>query len=89
MEASSKNSLAITSQGKMNKVMERLKAEAAALGANGVLLQGTGNEYEGLVNTGTGVATVSGNDAHGSSFGTSAAIMQKAGTGIAIYVTEQ
>lgn len=38
LDASSKNSLAITDQGKMNVALDRLKEEAAKLGANGILL---------------------------------------------------
>lgn len=86
LEASSEGSVAITSRGKVNKVVERLKAEAAALGANGIILQGTRSEYGGSVNTGTANATVSGNSVYGTGFGTSAAIVHKAGTAIAIYV---
>lgn len=89
LDASSKNSLAITSQGKMNKVIERLKTEAAALGANGILLKGTGDQYVGSVNTSSANATAVGNSAYGTGFGTSAAIMQKEGSGLAIYVTQE
>jgi hypothetical protein len=52
IEASSRNSFAIGDQGKVNVVIERLKAEAAQLGANGVLLQMTGSETVGGVVTG-------------------------------------
>ena len=51
LDASSERSFAITDQGKMNKVIERLKAEAAKLGANGILLQGTGTETTSSVVT--------------------------------------
>jgi hypothetical protein len=88
LESSSKASWAITPQGKMDVVIQRLKEEAAKLGANGVLLQGTGNEYGGSVSTGTGTATVSGNTAYGTGFGTSVGIVHKAGAGIAIFVEE-
>lgn len=88
LDASSKNSFAVGSQGKMNKVIERLKAEAAALGANGILLQGTADEYVGSVNTASGSATVVGNRAYGTGVGVSTPIMQKEGSGLAIYVTE-
>lgn len=89
LEASSRNSWAVSSQGKMNKVVDRLKVEAAKLGANGVLLQGAGSEYGGSVSTGYATATASGNSAYATGFGTSAAIFHKAGSGIAIYVTEE
>ena len=89
LEASSRNSVAFSSQGKMNKVVERLKIEAAKLGANGILLTGTGSEYGGSVITASATATSSGNNAYGSGFGTSVAVFHKAGTAIAIFVTEE
>ena len=82
LEASSKNSLAVTQQGKTNKAIERLREEAAQLGANGILLQGSGTEYGGSVNT--GAATATGNTAYGT--GVSFAVMHKAASGMAIFV---
>ncbi|MEX2148808.1 MAG: hypothetical protein WD793_01215 [Steroidobacteraceae bacterium] len=52
IEASSRSSWAITDQGKVDVVIERLKEQAAQLGANGVLLQMTGSESVGGVVTG-------------------------------------
>lgn len=46
LEASSKASWAVTDQGKTDKMIERLKQEAAKLGANGILLTATGNNQE-------------------------------------------
>jgi len=89
LEASSRNSWSFSSQGKMDKVVERLKNEAAKIGANGILLTGTGNEYGGSVNSGFATSTASGNSAYGSGFGTSAPVIHKAGSAIAIYVTEK
>lgn len=40
LNANSSASWAVTNQGKTNKVIERMKQEAADLGANGVLLAG-------------------------------------------------
>lgn len=85
LEASSKNSWAITQQGKMDKAIERLKEEAAQLGANGILIQGSGNEYGAAVNT--GAATVKGNTAYGT--GTSIPVIHKAASGVAIFVFEE
>lgn len=89
IESSSKNSFAFSSQGKMDVVVERLKEEAAKLGANGILLQGTGNEYGGSVSTSYGSATASGGTAYGTGVGTSASVMHKAGNGIAIFVEDE
>jgi hypothetical protein len=82
LDTSSKGSFAITAQGKTNVVMDRLKAEAAKLGANGILLEGVGDQAGGSV--GTGYATASGHSAFG--FGGSATVFHKKGDGLAIYV---
>lgn len=86
MDTSSKGSWAITEQGKMDTVIERLKEEAASLGANGVLLQGIGNQSGGAVMTGFGSATAYGNSAYGYNTGIAVPVNHKAGNGIAIYV---
>jgi hypothetical protein len=82
LDTSSKGSFAITAQGKTNVVMDRLKAEAAKLGANGILLEGVGDQAGGSV--GTGYASASGHSAFG--FGSSATVFHKKGDGLAIYV---
>ena len=82
LDTSSRGSFAITAQGKTNVVMDRLKAEAAKLGANGILLEGVGDQAGGSV--GTGYATASGHSAFG--FGSSATVFHKKGDGLAIYV---
>jgi hypothetical protein len=82
LESNNSASFAFTSQQKMNKVIERLKIEAAALGANGVLFQGAQNQYTGSV--GSANAWASGNSAYG--LGVSSAMYMKVGAGIAIYV---
>jgi hypothetical protein len=65
-----------------------LKGEAASLGANGVLLQGVGDQAAGSVGSGFGTATASGNSALGFGFGSSATVYRKSGSGLAIYVTQ-
>jgi hypothetical protein len=52
LDTSSRGSFAITAQGKTNVVIDRLKAEAAKLGANGILLEGVGDQAGGSVGTG-------------------------------------
>ena len=86
IDASSRGSPAFTDQQKMNKVINRLKQEAAAVGANGVLLSDVGDQAVGSVGTGFGSATVNGNTAVGTGFGVSAGVFQKSGKGLAIYV---
>ncbi|MDH5824963.1 hypothetical protein QFW77_18510 [Luteimonas sp. RD2P54] len=82
LESNNNASFAFTQQQKTNKVMERLKEEAAALGANGILLEGVGNQYAGSV--GVANAWASGGSAFG--IGTSTATYTRVGSGIAIYV---
>ena len=87
IDASSQMSFAFGDQNKMDAVMERLKKEAASLGANGVLLQGTGSQGAGGVSTGVGVGGVSGGGG-GVGVGTGISISSpaKTGRGLAIHV---
>lgn len=84
LEANSSASFAVTKQGKSDKVVERLKAEAAALGANGVLIQGMGTETTATVGTVSGTSYGSGY----TGVGVGAPVTHAAGSAIAIYVTE-
>lgn len=86
LDSSSKGSFAFTSQQKMDAVIERLKEDAAKLGANGILLEGEGNQYAGSFSTGSAVATANGNTAWGVGSGFSGAAYHKAASGLAIYV---
>jgi hypothetical protein len=88
IDASSQMSFAFGDQKKMDAVMERLKKEAASLGANGVLLQGTGSQGAGGVSTGVGVGGVSGGGGGGVGVGTGISISSpaKTGRGLAIHV---
>lgn len=85
----SRSSFSFGHQKKMDAVIERLKKEAAAPGANGVLLQTTGSEYGGGV--GTGVATGVGIGGGGLSIGTGnfTASDNRTGRGLAIYVPDR
>lgn len=86
LEASDLGANGFSAQSRMNKVMNRLKDEAAELGANGILLQGIDTQYTGSVNSGYANATVSGNSAYATGLGYSAAQFSKVGRAIAIYV---
>src|SRR5258708_16856556 len=86
LDTSSKGAFAFSAQGKTNAVIERLKAEAAKLGANGILLEGVGDQAGGSVGTGFASPTATGHSAFGYGFGSSATIFQKKGDGLAIYV---
>jgi len=89
VDASSQGSVAFTQQQKMDKAIQRLKEEAARVGANGILLQGSGSQAVGSVGSGFGTGTASGNTAYGTGLGVSGNILMQAANGIAIYVTQE
>jgi len=87
IDATSRMSGAFGDQKKMDVVMERLRKEAAALGASGVLLQSTSTKGGGV---GTGIGTgigVGGGLSIGTGIFTSSD--NKTGRGLAIYVPAQ
>jgi hypothetical protein len=86
LSASSRGSFSMTAAGKMDKVIERLKMEAAKLGANGILLHGVGDQAGGSVGAGISTETNSPHSPYGLGFGASAFFFQKSGDGVAIYV---
>jgi hypothetical protein len=87
LTASSSGSFEITAAGKMDKVVERLKRQAARLGANGILLHGVGDQAGGSVVAGAGTEWDTGRSPYGLRLSISAVFRQKAGDGVAIYVT--
>jgi hypothetical protein len=89
VQASSQGSFVFGDQRKTNKVIQRLRGEAAKLGANGLVLQEIGIQYAGSVGTGFGSATESRNSAFGSSVGISTGLTARSGKGTAIYVPPQ
>lgn len=89
IEATSQGSLALTSQQNMDKAIERLKKEAAKVGANGILLQGVQTTQSGAIGTGVGSSSYGGGSAVGMSAGGSFGLYSKAVQGIAIYVPPQ
>jgi hypothetical protein len=86
LSASSGSSFALSGAGKIDKVVERLKKEAAKLGANGILLHGVGDQSVGSVGAGISTETNSPHSPYGLGFGASAFFFQKSGEGVAIYV---
>jgi hypothetical protein len=89
LDTSSQGSFAFTAQGKTDAVINRLKAEAARLGANGVLLEGIGDQASGSLGTGGGGASFSGGGAVGGGIGLNIETTRKVGGGVAIYVDSQ
>jgi hypothetical protein len=89
LDSNSKHSFSFTAQGKTNAVIDRLKSEAAKLGANGILLNGVSDQAAGSVSTGFASATASGHTATGFGIGTSGTVFVKSGSGLAIYVESE
>jgi hypothetical protein len=86
LSASSRGSFSMTAAAKMDKVVARLKIEAAKLGANGILLHGVGDQAGGSVGAGISTETNSPHSPYGLGFGASAFFFQKTGDGVAIFV---
>lgn len=86
LDSTSNHSFTITAQGKTDKVIWRLKKQAASLGANGVLLQGMGDQAMGSTGVGLGSASSQGNTATAVGFGSSVTVFAKHANGLAIYV---
>ncbi|HWM67649.1 MAG TPA: hypothetical protein VNO35_13770 [Steroidobacteraceae bacterium] len=86
LDTSSQGSFSFTAQSKTDAVLKRLKAEAAKLGANGVLLEGIGDQPSGSIGTGGGRESYSGSGSVGGGIGLNAGLTKKVGGGIAIYV---
>jgi hypothetical protein len=86
LSASSRWSYSMTAEGKIDKVIARLKREAAKLGANGILLHGVGDQAGGSIGAGISTETNSPRSPYGLGFGASAFFFQKSGDGVAIYV---
>lgn len=82
LSADARNAFA-SQQNLTDNTIERLKKEAAKLGANGILLSEVGSVQQGS----TGVAIV--NAGSPVVVGSSNSVMGKEGQGMAIYVTEE
>jgi len=86
IETSSQGTFAFGAQAKTDAVIYRLKVEAAKLGANGLLLEGMGDQPSGSVGTGGGSTSFSGSSAVGAGIGLNVGLTRKVGGGLAIYV---
>ena len=74
-------------QNKIDSVLRKLREEAASLGANGVLFQGTADGYgSGGVSVGAGGGRVGGSGFSGVGVGVNVSPRQKHAAGIAIHV---
>jgi hypothetical protein len=86
LDASSKSAFGPGGQKSVDKVVERLKAEAAKLGANGIILEGFSDAETGSIGTGVGSESYSRSSAVGVGVGGSLGIFKKTGHADAIYV---
>jgi hypothetical protein len=86
LQTSSQGSFSFTAQSKTDSVIKRLKEEAAKLGANGVLLEGIGDEASCSVGTGGGSTSYSRGSSVGGGVGIGVGLTKKVGGGTAIYV---
>jgi hypothetical protein len=86
LDTSSQGTFSFTAQRKTDAVLRRLQAEAAKLGANGVLLEGIADQASGSIGTGGGSESYSRGGSVGGGLGLNAGLSRKVGGGIAIYV---
>ena len=86
LDASSKTAFGPGGQRSIDKVIERLKIEAAKPGANGVILEGFSDTETGSLGTGVGSNSYGSHSAVGVGVGGSLGIYKKTGHGDAIYV---
>ncbi|EKE87068.1 hypothetical protein [Idiomarina xiamenensis] len=86
IEASSDSSFSFSDQSKLEAAVKRLKEEAAKVGANGILLQGTDEKRGDSVYVGAGTGGFSGNLGLGVNIGKAFAGSDKVARGLAIYV---
>ncbi|HWJ34409.1 MAG TPA: hypothetical protein VNR70_04040 [Steroidobacteraceae bacterium] len=84
--ASSRSVFNAGGQRTTDKVVERLKAEAARLGANGLILEGFDQTQTGSIGSGVGTDSYSAHSSVGVGVGGSVGIFKTSGKGRAIYV---
>src|SRR5882724_12327346 len=86
LNASANSMFGTGGQGTVDKVIQRLKEQAAKLGANGIILEGMSDRQTGSLGGGSGSSSYSGNSAVGVGVGGSLGIFKKTGQGRAIFV---
>src|SRR3981081_3886501 len=86
LNASASSMFGTGGQGCVEKGVQRLKEQAAKLGANGIILEGMSDRETGSLGGGSGSSSYSGNSAVGVGLGGSLGIFKKTGEGRAIYV---
>jgi hypothetical protein len=86
LSSTSRGSFAITAQARTDKVVDRLKKEAASLGANGIVLREITDQGSGSIGSAFASSTVSGSTTHAVGTGISSTFFSKGGSATAIYV---
>ncbi len=86
LNASANSMFGTGGQGSVDKVIQRLKEQAAKLGANGIILQGMSDRQTGSLGGGSGSTSYSSNSAVGVGVGGSLGIFKKTGEARAIFV---
>ncbi len=89
LNASSSHMFTTGGQSTVDKVIADLKAQAAKLGANGILLEGFSDSQTGSLGTGVGSTSATPTSATGVGVGGSLGIYKKTGHARAIYVTPE
>jgi hypothetical protein len=89
LDASKNSAFTTGGQKTVDEVIQGLKAQAAKIGANGVILQGFSDSQTGSVGSGVGSSSYSSNSAVGVGVGGSLGIYKKTGHGVAIFVPPQ
>jgi hypothetical protein len=87
LDASSKSVFGTGGQKTTDKVIERLKVQAAKLGANGLILEGFEESETASIGTGVGSESYSRNSTVGVGASGSFGVFKKTGKGRAIFVS--
>ena len=87
IESDSVGKVSFSAQGHINSALERMKKNAAKLGANGIILTGTGTVGSVTVATGTGTAV--GSTYTGTGVSSTGPGLNKAASGVAIWVEQE
>jgi hypothetical protein len=87
LNASANSMFGTGGQGSVDKVIQRLKEQAAKLGANGIVLEGMSDRQTGSLGGGSGSTSYSSNSAVGVGLGGSLGIFKKTGEARAIFVS--
>jgi hypothetical protein len=87
LNASASSMFGTGGQGSVDKVTQRLKEQAARLGANGIILEGISDRQTGSIGGGSGSSSYSGNSAVSVGAGGSLGIFKKTGQARAIFVS--